>query len=72
MPSGANSCASASDRPSRANLLALYVPAPGVPVKPPTEEILTIQPARWARKVGSTARINSRALKKLVSKTSSS
>lgn len=68
MPSGRTSAASASDRPSRANFVALYAPKPGIEPCPPTLLSCTIAPERRARMWGSTARVRAAGPKRCTSK----
>jgi hypothetical protein len=55
MPSGSTSRRKASDKPSTANLVALYWPSAGMPRTPASDDRLTMQPRRRLRMPGSTA-----------------
>ena len=56
---------SASWAPSSANLDALYAAIVGIAIMPPTELMVTIRAARFARMLGSTRRIISIGDRKL-------
>src|SRR5438445_530932 len=67
MPNGATSGVSDSIQPSTPNLAAAYALQNSWPTMPAVDEIVTTRPERWARMIGSTARVTFNGPNRVVS-----